>query len=326
MKILLYIEERPHVRENVIKLLGGAGGFFKVIAAATVMEAIDLLEMIQVDIVIAGTKISTKEMDLLDQGLRQHKATKLIVMAQRKSKIANLMKAFEYKVQFELPVDVNLLLDMLLTEFDIESGGQLRGISIPAFLQMIELEDKTCTIEVLSGGRKGYLYCRQGELIDAEIGDLCGKEGAFEILGLENPLIIFEYRLTERPRRIEAPLMSLLLESGRIKDESPEKKNEKRRYRRFKCALPASFVYDEWTHQGEIWNISLSGAYLATKGPYSVGKEIQISFYSQSLGKGCQIRGQIVRRDPNGLGIEFGRASINEMAILRTVIHEVATT
>lgn len=326
MKTILYIEERPHVRENLIRLLNGLGDFFKVITAGSVLEAIDLLEMIKVDIVIAGTKITAKEMDLLDHRLRQHKETKLIVMAQRKSKFANLLKAFEYKIQFELPVDVNLLLEMILSEFDIQSGGQLRGVSIAAFLQMIELEDRTCTIEVLSGGRRGVLYCRKGALIDAEIEGFTGKEGAFEILGMENPLVVFDYHLPERERRIDNPLMSLLLESGRIKDETPEKKNEKRRYKRFKCALPISFVYDQWTHQGEIRNISLSGAYLATREPFSIGQEVQISFYSQSLDKGCQIRGQIVRRDSKGLGIEFGKSTINEMAILRTVIHEVATS
>ena len=326
MKTILFIEERPYVRENFIKLLTGPGDFFKVVTAGSVVEAVDLLGMVQVEIVIAGTKMTPKEMDLLDSRLRGHKQTKLVVLAERNSKLAKFVKAFEYKIQFELPVDVNLLLEMIMSEFGIESGGQLRGISISAFLQMIELEDKNCTIQVSSGGKKGALYCRNGDLIDAEIDALVGKEAAFEILGMENPLIVVDYQLEERESRIEVPLMSLLLESGRMKDETPEKKNEKRRYKRFNCSLKVSFAYDEWTHQGEIRNISLSGAYLSTKGPFSVGRPITISFFSQSLDKGCQIGGVIVRRDEEGLGIEFSAATINQMAILRTVIHEVAAS
>ena len=326
MKTILFIEERPYVRENFIKLLTGPGDFFKVVTAGSVVEAVDLLQMVKVDIVITGTKMTTKEMEILDNHLRQNKETKLIALAERKSKLAKLIKAFEYKIQFELPVDVHLLLEMIMSEFSIESGGQLRGISISAFLQMIELEDKTCTIQVSSGGKKGSLYCREGELVDAEIDEFNGKAAAFEILGMENPLVVLDYHLSERERRIDAPLMSLLLESGRIRDETPEKKNEKRRYKRFICSLQISFIYDEWTHQGEISNISLSGAYLRTKGPFSVGRPITISFFSQSLDKGCQIGGEIVRRDSEGLGIEFGAATINQMAILRTVIHEVAAT
>ena len=326
MKTILFIEERPYVRENFIKLLTGPGGFFKVVTAGSAVEAVDLLGMIQVEVVIAGTKMTPKEMGILDNLLREHKDTKLIVLAERNSKLAKFVKAFEYKIQFELPVDVNLLLEMIMSEFGIDSGGQLRGISIAAFLQMIELEDKSCTVQVSSGGKKGVLYCLNGDLIDAEIEDLVGKEAAFAILGMENPMIVFEYQLAERESRIEVPLMSLLLESGRIKDESPEEKNEKRRYKRFNCALKVSFAYEEWTHQGEISNISLSGAYLRTKGPFSVGRPITISFFSQSLDKGCQIGGVIVRRDAEGLGIEFGAATINQMAILRTVIHEVATS
>lgn len=326
MKTILYIEERPYVRENFIKLLTGPGDFFKVVTAGSVVEAVDLLQTIRIDIVIAGTKMTSKEMDLLDSRLRQHRETKFILLAERNSKLAKLIKAFEYKISFELPVDANLLLEMIMSEFGIDSGGQLRGISIPAFLQMIELEDKTCTLQVSSGGKKGVLYCRKGELIDAELEDLNGKEAAFAILAMENPLIILDYHFQEREIRIDVPLMSLLLESGRIKDEAPEKKDEKRRYRRFRCSLPVSFIYDEWTHQGQISNISLSGVYLETKGPFSVGRAISISFFSQSLDKGCQIEGEIVRRDSNGLGIEFGTATINQMAILRTVIHEVATS
>jgi hypothetical protein len=64
-------------------------------------------------------------------------------MAAKKSHVAGMFKAFEYKMQFEVPVDIALLLERLLDEFGFDSGGQLRGISVASFLQMIELEGKS---------------------------------------------------------------------------------------------------------------------------------------------------------------------------------------
>jgi CheY-like chemotaxis protein len=59
MKTILYVEDKQHVRENVVRLLSGPGDFFKILTAATVYEAIDLLEMIRVDLVITGRQINS---------------------------------------------------------------------------------------------------------------------------------------------------------------------------------------------------------------------------------------------------------------------------
>jgi hypothetical protein len=245
-------------------------------------------------------------------------------MADRKSKVASLLKAFEYKIQFETPVDIPLLLQTLLDEFNINYGGQLRGINISSFLQMIELDNLTCMITVLSGAKTGYLYCVEGELVEAELPPLTGKEAAFAILGLENPLITVDYETPDKKRTIPESLMSLLLESGRLKDEQKPKYDEKRRYKRFRCSLPVEFVHNEWSYKAIINNISLSGIFIQTENPFSLGDELDIAFHSQTLEKGCRIPGVVVRRATNGIGIELQQMNINQMAILRTIINEVA--
>ncbi len=322
MKTILYIEEKPNVRENFIRMMNDVG-FFKVLTAANVMEAIDLVDKIRIDSIIVGRQVKTQEVDILNRYMRQHKEIKLITMAERKSKVASILKAFEYNIQFETPLDLNLLLGTLLNEFELDYGGQLRGISVTSFLQMIELEGKTCTIKVTQEEKAGYLYCDSGNLIEAEIDDLNGKEAAFAILGFENAMMFIDYDQQQKERTIDVPLMSLLLESGRIKDEKPPPPKENRSYKRFDCALPVEFFYSDLSQEGEISNISLSGVFLKTRGPFAVGKDIEIALFSPTLDKGCRIGGVIVRRVEEGLGIEFLPASINAMAILRTVIHEV---
>ena len=192
MKTVLYIEERKHIRDNFIKLLSGQEAFFKLLTVDKVVEAMDVIEKIKIDVVIAGRKMAPNEIDFLDNCLRNQPECKLIAMTGRKSQVANILKAFEYNIHFETPVDMDLFLNTLFEEFGIESGGQLRGISIASFLQMIELEAITCRIKAVSKNKTGYLYCDQGEPVHAEMADLKGKEAAFAIMALETPLIIID--------------------------------------------------------------------------------------------------------------------------------------
>ena len=326
MKTVLFIEKQIHVRDNFIKLLTDRISFFNIVTADSVVEAVDLLKSIKIDVVITSRQIQTKEIDILDHELRNHPAVKLIVMADRKSQVAGLLKAFEYKIQFEVPVDVPLLIETLLSEFQINYGGQIRGVSVPSFLQMLELEDATCTLRIFSGSKTGNLYFHHGELIEAEMPPLNGKKAAFAILELNNPLITLDYDQPNKTRTIKESLMSLLLESGRVQDEQEKKPQERRRYKRFPCHIEVEFVYKEWSYKAVISNISLSGIFIETEHPFSQGDEINVALFSQTLEKGCQIPGVVVRRAGKGIGVALKPRGINQMAILRTIISEVAGT
>ena len=50
-------------------------------------------------------------------------------------------------------------------------GGTLKGVSSSMFLQLIEMEQKTCTVRLVSksSDRQGVLFFRDGELLDAKV-------------------------------------------------------------------------------------------------------------------------------------------------------------
>jgi len=321
MKTILYIEEKPHVRDNFLRMTNGLG-FFHVLTAAKVSEAVDVMKSLKTDIVIAGRQVAAEEVDVLYHYLSDKPDIKLITMAERNSKVAKLLKAYEYNIQFETPADPNLLLETLLKEFEANCGGQLRGISLPSFLQMIELEGKSCLIKVMEAGKSGCLFCRSGNLIDAEFGDLKGKEAAFAILEMENALIYIDYSPPEKERTILEPLMSVLLESGRKKDERLLRPKDHRRHKRFDCALPVKYAYGEKVEKGLIRNIGLGGFFLNTNNAIPVGHQIQIALFSPSLEKGCKMAGTVVRSTADGVGVEFLAGSLKQLGILRTVIIE----
>lgn len=98
-------------------------------------------------------------------------------------------------------------------------SGKLLGISVPSFLQMIESEQKSCTLRVTYQGKTGYLYIKNGELIAAEANSLSKEKAAYEIIGWDEPVIEIKDTLPAKEKEILKPLMAILVEAYRLRDE-----------------------------------------------------------------------------------------------------------
>jgi CheY-like chemotaxis protein len=101
-------------------------------------------------------------------------------------------------------------------------GGALHGFSIGTFAQLIEAEEKTCTIRVTDreSGEKGVLYFRNGVLLDARINGLPGTEAAYVILSWEDVSFSIQNNCRMGEKRIPGDLQAILLEAMRRKDEA----------------------------------------------------------------------------------------------------------
>lgn len=127
-----------------------------------------------------------------------------------------LIRMLEKPVEFEELTQ--LILGLLAHD---AAGGVLTGISLPSFLQLIEMERNTCLMEIKGPeGVLGLLYFNEGTLCDAVLGKLAGEEAALQILALDNVKISFRSLPAKKlKRRITTHLMNLLMESARLKDE-----------------------------------------------------------------------------------------------------------
>ncbi len=102
-------------------------------------------------------------------------------------------------------------------------GGTLHGVSSGMFLQLIRMEQRTCTIRLSSrrDGRQGALFFLDGELVDARAGDLHGEAAAHEIFAWrEVNLAIQNSCAADHPRRIGSTLEAVLLDAMRRRDEA----------------------------------------------------------------------------------------------------------
>ncbi len=110
-------------------------------------------------------------------------------------------------------------------QVDSSLGGQVRGISLTSFLQMSEMERTTCTLRIISGDNAGTLYLSDGQLVDAETGELKHLEAAYSIIGWDNVTIEIQKTADFSTRAINVPLMQILMESLQQKDEEVSAKN-----------------------------------------------------------------------------------------------------
>ncbi len=102
---------------------------------------------------------------------------------------------------------------------DKNPAGYINGIPVSSFIQVLELEKKTCTLLVSADGMNGCLYLDNGVVLNAETGKLSGEEAAILILGWENAQIKMINDCTNKKRDIQSSLTRLILDAFRRKDE-----------------------------------------------------------------------------------------------------------
>ena len=116
----------------------------------------------------------------------------------------------------------NLARQIMATLRKESEGGTLHNVSSGMFLQLVEMEQKTCTIRLDDkfGGKKGILFFREGELLDARVNDLQGEEAAYEIFAWEQVNLSIQNGCALKEKRIHSEMQHLILEAARRKDEN----------------------------------------------------------------------------------------------------------
>lgn len=123
----------------------------------------------------------------------------------------------------EKPFVVEDLAERVIATLEKESeGGTLQTVSIDMFLQLVEMEQKTCTIRVVNKDtvKQGVLFFKDGELLDARIRDMHGKKAAYEIFSWESPSLSIQDTCVLNKRVIKEDLQAVLFDAMRLKDEA----------------------------------------------------------------------------------------------------------
>ena len=218
MKKVLIVDDEPAVLFALSEALADRRRGVKVATAANGQEAVAILESEKVDLVV--TDLRMPEMDgfeLLAWLRRGFPHLPVIVMTAFGAETAARLGGSPEVL--EKPFDVGELKRKVADLMRQSVKGRVENISLASFLQLLELERKTCTLTVTSAGHDSRLFFRGGRIVGAETEGLEGAEAALEIVTWEHADVEISDGCPVDGPEIGGGLRFLLLEGMRLKDE-----------------------------------------------------------------------------------------------------------
>lgn len=322
MKNILVVDNDPIMLHTLVGLLKSHSSFLNILSAHSLKSARQCLGENEVHILITGMHMSEVDVfELMSVLKAEYPQVRLFIMTNNTSAMLRTkIKQMKSVIHFDQALDISMLTKRIFTELQIDFGGQIRGISLSSFLQMIELERRSCTLQISAKGKVGTIYLLGGRPAGAKMGLLQGKSAALHILTWENVIIDIDYAPCEIEQDIDTPLMNLLLESGRIVDEKQSQRPNQRKFDRFDCLVGVDYDISDWTYQCYMRDISEGGAYIETEQPIKVGQKLVMSLSSPVLEQSCAINGTVVRRDPKGIGVRFDDLTLKQKQVIRSLM------
>ncbi len=222
MKSILLAEDNDVLRFKLTDSLQTRDKTYKILAASNGEEAIQLLKAHPVDLLITDLKMPGVDgFALVAFMTREYPQTPIIVItAFGTPEIEQKMRKLGVVRYMEKPLDFDLLLENVERTLKSLSSGYVKGIALPSFLQMMEMEGKTCTLTVKSNENSGCLYFKNGVLLDGMCSGMEGEAAVYEILSWEKDVEIeIEDKCKCNGGKIKNPLNAILINGLRQKDE-----------------------------------------------------------------------------------------------------------
>jgi CheY-like chemotaxis protein len=157
--------------------------------------------------------------ELIAALVRDHPGLPVVVMTALSRQEAETLPPNGVLQVLRKPIDPSTVAGVLLSQLGRGACGKVTGVSLASFVQVLELERKTCTLQAHWRGRTGTLFIVEGELYDAEFQGQRGLDAAYQILTWESPSLEMDGKC-HAPRAIHQGMRQVLLEAARRRDEA----------------------------------------------------------------------------------------------------------
>ena len=230
-KRILVVDDEKVFLKGLSEHLRLANPEFEVLSANTGVEALKSLEEHRPALLITDVHMPEfNGLELLAAVTHTDLKIPVIVMTaygtERLESQALVGGAFAF---IDKPIDMDALGHLVEQAFVLKEQGQLKGISLEGFLQLLEMERKTCRIRVESRSGEGLMSFQRGELVHALTADQSGDGAALEMLSWPEPRIALEPAPSPSQKNVETSLIHLLMEAAQrkdLKDRVPEEPEE----------------------------------------------------------------------------------------------------
>lgn len=318
---VLINDHDPQLVQQLADILGRQGPRFDVLTSRDAAEASEILKRTKVDLLITGIRgLKMDGFQLLADVNFHHPSVKVIVMMD--SRIPLPQASIRYlgaDATYRTPVDLAELTERVYFELQVRIRGEVWGLSLASFLQLLNADRKTCSLTVTKGLQTGRLYMEDGDLVAAEHRDQSGDDALYIIMGWEEPVIEIDYLPFTKTRNVSAGLMSMLMESQRRKDEERMAMLQKRRHARFRCLMGVDFDLENAAYHHLVRDLSEGGAFIESTAPVEVGEEIELTLRAFSPPQRCVLRCRIARREGRGFGVQFVNLDDAQRAFLHSL-------
>jgi CheY-like chemotaxis protein len=218
---ILVVDDDVKQAQSLARLIARRAGNVHVETAHGGGEAVEHLRSSRTDLVLTDLQMpGTSGIDLVEWIMaHQPHVTVFAMTAYPDDAALRQLEDFGTVECFIKPIDVAALTGRLVAALSDGLRGQLRNISLPSLLQLVDMERKTCTFVLGRSGEVGRLYFRGGELIDARLGGLQGDDAATEMVSWSSPHVTIISTCATKQRTVTRPLGFIIMEAMRVLDE-----------------------------------------------------------------------------------------------------------
>jgi DNA-binding response OmpR family regulator len=200
---------------------------FSIDIAADGMYAVEKLKNEVISLVVTDLKMPRMDGFTLLSHIMEHypDIPVIIVTAYSTTEMEKLAREGGAVGYIAKPFIIEDLARRVITTLRKEAdGGTLHSVSSGMFLQLMEMEQKTCTIRLAEKGtqKNGVLFFRDGELLDARVDNQQGIEAAYEIFSWDEVTLSIQNDCLQKENLIQSELQPIILEAMRRKDEAQE--------------------------------------------------------------------------------------------------------
>lgn len=221
MKRVLIVDDEKLFLASLTEGLSDYADEFVVVTANNGKQAIEVLKSQSIDMIVTDLKMPVMDgLQLLAHLMGNYPTIPVILMtAFSTPDTEDQIAEFDIFGFMEKPIDYQALAAKIRSGLEQTASGHIQGITLFGFLQLLQIERKTCSLEVKSGEKIGVLYFSAGELFNATFNQMEGEEAAYKILSWENTEIHINNAVKKEKKRIEIPLNNLLMNAVQQKDE-----------------------------------------------------------------------------------------------------------
>ncbi len=187
-------------------------------------EALDIIEKEKIDLalldihmpVMSGAQLLTELCN------RRIWFPIIILTAYSVEEIRN--KLLEYGIIDLLvkPLDIVVLKEKIIDVLQkSEHKDSISGLSVPAIMQILEMEKRTGIMNIKIKNRNGRIFFQQGKVVDIEANGISGEEALAGFLDptFENTQISIEYLDHNRKKKMSKSFTQVILNTSRLADE-----------------------------------------------------------------------------------------------------------